>query len=57
MVALALPAGMPAGSHRILVTESETYLRSDLVPGDRNVSTSPLDFVRERVVYADAFEL
>ena len=54
---LALPAEMPAGSHRILVTESETYLRSDLVPGDPNVSTSPLDFVRERVVYADAFEL
>jgi hypothetical protein len=54
---LALSAEMPAGSHRILVTESETYLRSDLVPGDPNVSTSPLDFVRERVVYADAFEL
>jgi hypothetical protein len=35
----------------------QTYLRSDLVPGDPNVSTSPLDFVRERVVYADAFEL
>jgi hypothetical protein len=48
---------LPAGSHRILVTESETYLRSDVIPGDPNVSTSPLDFVRERVVYADAFEL
>ena len=54
---LALPAGMQAGSHRILVTESETYLRTDIVPGDPNVSTSPLDFVRERVVYADVFEL
>jgi hypothetical protein len=41
---------LPAGSHRILVTESETYLRSDVIPGDPNVSTSPLDFVRERVV-------
>jgi hypothetical protein len=54
---LALPAGMQAGSHRILVSESETYLRTDIVPGDPNVSTSPLDFVRERVVYADVFEL
>jgi hypothetical protein len=54
---LALPAGMQAGSHRILVTESETYLRTDLVPGDPNAATSPLDFVRERIVYADAFEL
>jgi hypothetical protein len=54
---LALPTGMQAGSHRILVTESETYLRTDIVPGDPNVSTSPLDFVRERVVYADVFEL
>ena len=50
---LALPAGMQAGSYRILVTESETYLRTDIVPGDPNVSTSPLDFVRERVVYAE----
>jgi hypothetical protein len=33
------------------------YLRTDLVPGDPNAATSPLDFVRERVVYADAFEL
>jgi hypothetical protein len=54
---LALPAGTQAGSHRILITESETYLRTDIVPGDPNVSTSPLDFVRERVVYADVFEL
>ena len=52
-----LPANAAAGSHRILVTESETYLRTDIVQGDPNVSTSPLDFVRERVVYADAFDL
>ena len=54
---LGLPANAEAGSHRILVTESETYLRTDIVQGDPNVSTSPLDFVRERVVYADAFDL
>jgi hypothetical protein len=54
---LAVPADVQAGSHRILVTESETHLRTDIVPGDPNMSTSPLDFVRERVVYADVFEL
>ena len=54
---LAVPADVQGQSHRILVTESETYLRTDLVPGDPNFSTSPLDFVRERVVYADVFEL
>ncbi len=40
----------------MLITEVETYLR-DLIPGDPMVATSPLDFVREGVVYADAFEL
>jgi hypothetical protein len=45
-----------AGSHRLLITESETFPR-DLMPGDPMISTSPRDFVRERVVYADAFEL
>jgi hypothetical protein len=54
---VTLPADLPAGSHRLRVTESETYLRTDIVPGDPNRATSPLDFVRERVVYADAFEL
>ena len=54
---LAVPADVQAQSHRILVTESETYLRTDIVAGDPNLSTSPLDFVRERVVYADVFEL
>jgi hypothetical protein len=29
----------------------------DIVPGDPDLSTSPIDFVRQRVVYADTFEL
>jgi hypothetical protein len=47
---------LEAGRYRLLVTEVETYLR-DLIAGDPMVSTSPLDYVRERVVYADIFEL
>ena len=54
--ALQLMPAMLAGGFRLLITEVETYLR-DLIPGDPMVSTSPLDFVRERVVYADTFEL
>lgn len=46
-----------AGSHRLLITEVETFLRDYPIPGDPFVSTSPRDFVRERVVYADTFEL
>jgi hypothetical protein len=53
---LGLPEGLEAGSYRIVITEAETYLR-DLIPGDPPLSTSPVDFVRERVVYADIFEL
>jgi len=52
-----LPAeAFEGGNHRLLVTEVETYKR-DLIAGDPMVSTSPLDFVRERVVYADTFAL
>lgn len=51
-----VPANVPVGSHRLMITEAETYLR-DLIPGDPRVATSPLDFVRERIVYADTFEL
>jgi hypothetical protein len=51
-----VPSAVEGGSHRLLVTEVETYLR-DLIAGDPMISTSPLDFVRERVVYADYFEL
>jgi hypothetical protein len=54
---MALPAeAQEAGAYRLLITESETFLR-DLIAGDPMVSMSPRDFVRERVVYADAFEL
>jgi hypothetical protein len=50
------PNALEGDGYRLLVTEVETYKR-DLIPGDPMVSTSPLDFVRERVVYADTFEL
>jgi hypothetical protein len=54
---LGLAAGaFGKGDHRILVTEIETFPR-DLVATDATMSTSPLDFVRERIVYADSFEL
>jgi hypothetical protein len=52
-----LPQGAFGGDHRLLVTEVETYLRDYPIPGDPSYSTSPRDFVRERVVYADTFEL
>jgi hypothetical protein len=44
------------GQYRLVITEAETFIR-DYMQGDPGVSTSPLDFVRERVVYADVFEL
>jgi hypothetical protein len=54
---LPVPAGSVEGwEMRILVTEIETFPR-DLEPSDPLISTSPLDFVRERVVYADTFDL
>jgi hypothetical protein len=54
---LSLPEGaFEDGRHRILLTEIETFPR-DLLANDATSATSPLDFVRERVVYADAFEL
>jgi hypothetical protein len=55
---IPVPAGAGAadGGHRLLITEVETFVR-DLVAGDPMLSTSPRDYVRERVVYADAFEL
>ncbi len=51
-----LPAELEGSSHRLVITEVETYFR-DLMAGDPMYSSSPLDFVRERVVYADVFEL
>lgn len=56
--ALQLPANLDAAvhDHRLLVTESERLLR-DMIPGDPMISTSLRDYVRERVVYADTFEI
>jgi hypothetical protein len=53
---LDLPEALEEHDYRIVLTEVETYLR-DLIPGDPLISTSPVDFVRERVVYADIFDL
>lgn len=50
------PDGAGDSTYRLLITEVETHLR-DLMPGDPNFSTSPVDLVRERVVYADTFDL
>ena len=45
------------GRHRLLITEVETFVR-DFMVGDPMLATSSLrDFVRERVVYADTFEI
>jgi hypothetical protein len=53
----SLPEGaLDAHQHRLLITEIETFPR-DQTRGDPQLVTSPIDFVRERVVYADAFEL
>jgi hypothetical protein len=48
---------LQTGDHRLLVTEVETYLRDYPISGDPSYATSPADFLRERVVYADTFEL
>ena len=53
-----LPPGAVGGdSHRLLITELEEYLRAELEPGDPRFSKTAADFTRERVVYADVFEL
>ena len=56
--AVPLPATVDEGGHgyRLLITEAEPFLR-DLIAGDPMVSTSPRDYMRERVVYADTFEV
>jgi hypothetical protein len=53
---IGVPSGMDAANHRLLITETETHLRTDHMPGDPNAATSPTDFVRSRIVFADAFE-
>jgi hypothetical protein len=45
------------GDYRLLITEAETFLRDYPIAGDPMVSISLRDFVRERVVYADTFEI
>jgi hypothetical protein len=44
-------------TQRLLLTETETYLRTDWHEGDPNSATSPTDFVHSRIVYADEFDL
>ena len=51
------PPPVPDGyDRRIVVTEVETHPR-DTLPGDQQHWFSALDQVRERIVYADVFEL
>ena len=54
---IAIPDAETPGTHRLLLTESEPYIRTDLIAGDPKIARSPADFTRERVVYADTFEL
>ena len=55
--AISLPEGaLEVGDHRLLVTEIETFPR-DRTAYEPEFETTPHDFVRERVVYADTFEL
>lgn len=57
---LNLPEGYDTAdgesSYRIVIVEVETHLR-DYESTDPGISTSPADFVRERVVYADTFDI
>ena len=54
--ALDLPHGLEDGSHRIVITEVETH-RRDAIANEPAEPDPPDDYVRERVVYADTFEL
>ena len=53
---LTVPKAPAGHAQRIVVTEIETFPR-DPMPGDSILRTSPADRVRERIVYADTFEL
>jgi len=53
---LDLPHGLEDGSHRIVITEVETH-RRDAIANEPAEPDPPDGYVRERVVYADAFEL
>jgi hypothetical protein len=54
--ALQLPETDDGLDRRILITEIETFLR-DMLPSDPSYMASLRDHVRERIVYADVFEL
>ena len=50
-----VPKAPEGGAQRLLITEVETTCATWC--GDRMLSIGPRDFVRERVVHADVFEL
>ena len=54
--AIGIPMTDDGLDRRILITEIETFPR-DMVEGDPPYMFSPRDHVRERIVYADTFEL
>jgi hypothetical protein len=45
-----------AGTHRILITETERY-RRDEEPDDPVFASGKHTYTRERIVFADTFEL
>lgn len=51
-----LPRLANNGEHRLLITETETYLREE-IDGDPSFESSPLDRTRSRIVYTDEFDL
>jgi hypothetical protein len=53
---LSVPEAPDGLDRRILITEIETFPR-DMVPEDPPYMTSMRDHLRERIVYADTFEL
>jgi hypothetical protein len=53
---LGLPSVDDGLDRRVLITEIETFPR-DMVASDPSYMFSPRDHVRERIVYADTFDL
>jgi hypothetical protein len=53
---VGVPATDDGLDRRILITEIETFPR-DMLPSDPPYMVSPRDHLRERVVYADTFDL
>jgi hypothetical protein len=56
MMPLPADANEQSAGYRLVISECETSLSDHPIAGDPTASTSPRDFVRERVVYADTFE-